>query len=407
VRILYLNYEWDLRESSGAATHIHELSTGLRRLGHDVVLCERRRGPNADARRPAVRGRPFRQRLAPFLHESAAMVRALANVREEGALLDRERPDVVLTRYSLHQLSSLLAARRRSIPIVFEVNGPPTYEYRRYHPQYWIVPGFGDAIERWTFRRANGMFVVSTTLKDYFVERGVPADRITVIPNGADPTVFRPDVVDRTLRSSYDTRDVVVAFVGSFGSFHGIETLKHVVAAVVPRDPHVKFLFIGEGPRSAELRTFCAAHALDPHVRFTGYVPRERVPSLMAAADILVAPYEAEPFFYFSPIKLFEYMATGRAVVAARLGQIAEIVHDGVDGLLYDPADPNDLAAKLLRLGRDPRERERLGRAARAVAEQQYSWDVNASRVATLLEGVVAGCERGPSLSPVSTARGA
>jgi glycosyltransferase involved in cell wall biosynthesis len=241
------------------------------------------------------------------------------------------------------------------------------------------------------------MFVVSTSLKRYFVERGVPSDLIAVIPNGADPALFRPDAADHAIRSSYGPRDVIISFVGSFSNFHGIETLKHIVATVAAHETDAKFLFVGEGSRSNDLRTFCATNGLSDRVRFTGHVPRERVPSLMAAADILVAPYEADEFFYFSPIKIFEYMASGRAMLAARLGQIAEVVRDGVDGVLYDPADPDELVAKLRDLIHAPADRTRLGRAAREAVEQRYSWDVNASRVAALLESAVIRQQRRPT----------
>jgi glycosyltransferase involved in cell wall biosynthesis len=165
-----------------------------------VIAIDRRRKPAPPARR-RERTRPRHDRPgAPAshrnLHEASAIRRALGNVRVEQAILAEHRPDVLLSRYSLHQVSSLIAARRLGLPIVFEVNAPAAYEYRRYLPQYKLVPGLGDRVEEWAFRRADGMFVVSSVLKQHFVERGIPADKIAVVPNGADPSVFRPDAAD-------------------------------------------------------------------------------------------------------------------------------------------------------------------------------------------------------------------
>ena len=393
MRVVYFNYEWDLREAVGAAAHIYELSSGLRRLGHEVIAIDRRRKPahgDSGSAGSASRSRGWRARLAPYLHEAAAIRRALGNIRREQAILEEHRPDVLLTRYSLHQVSSLIAARRLGLPIVFEVNAPAAYEYRRYLPQYKLLPGLGDRVEEWAFRRADGMFVVSSVLKRHFVERGVPAERIAVVPNGADPDVFRPDVSDAGARGTFGGDDVVIGFVGSFSSFHGIEVLKQVVAGLCPREPRARFLFVGEGTRSHDLREFCRASGYEDRVRFTGHVAREHVPALMAATDILVAPYSQEPFFYFSPIKLFEYMACGRAIVATRIGQIGDVIEDGRTGLLYEPDDTDGMIAKLSTLIRDQELRSAMGRRARSAVETDYSWTASARKVAALLEGAVA-----------------
>lgn len=391
MRILYLNYEWDLRECSGAAAHIHELASGLRRLGHTVTVCARHRKPetreNAASTRPsAVASGRVRRALQRHLHEPHAIARSVRNVGEESALIRQHKPDIVLTRYSLYQFSSLIAARRHRIPLVFEVNAPAAYEYRRYMPQFTLLPKLAEVAELATLKRADGLFVVSSELKRYFVERGIDERKIRAIPNGADVQLFTPETADPSVRRS--NADVIIAFVGSFSSFHGIEILKQVVPTVLSRNADARFLFVGEGTRSTELRDFCSARDLTSRVTFTGHVARERVPGLMAAADILVAPYAAENFFYFSPIKIFEYMATGRAVAAARIGQIAEVIDHDVNGVLYDPDRTDELTAVLLALASDPDRRARLGARARETIRREYSWDANAAKVAELLETV-------------------
>ncbi len=119
---------------------------------------------------------------------------------------------------------------------------------------------------------------------------------------------------------------------------------------------------------------------LQQAVTFTGGVAHEDVPQYLAAMDVAVAPYPPLDEFYYSPIKLFEYMAAGRAVVASRIGQVAEIVVDGVTGLLYEPGDRAALVNCLRRLQRDAALRNELGRRASAACSE-HTWSQNASRV--------------------------
>jgi glycosyltransferase involved in cell wall biosynthesis len=386
LRVVYFNYEWDLRASSGAATHITELTRNLELMGHQVAVHHRHRVPeheDANTGRASVPG--VRARLSPYLHEAAALARALRGVHVETEIIRRARPDVVLARHALHQFSSLLAARRCRVPIVFEVNAPLAFEYRRYRRHYRLSPALADWTEARTLARADAVFVVSNALKAHLADRGVPARNIAVIPNGADPTRFGPHAADPAVRARFGPRSIIVGFVGSFAGFHGVDLLRHAMARVLPARSNVLFLMVGRGRHSADLEAACRAGGFGERAVFTGFVPPARVPGLMATMDILLAPYPPESFFYFSPIKLFEYMASGRAILAARVGQIAEVLQDGINGLLYDPADADAFTNKLLQLADDAALRAHLGANARRTAERDYTWRTNAERVARVL----------------------
>jgi glycosyltransferase involved in cell wall biosynthesis len=406
MRVLYLNYEWDPRESTGALTHVRELSRGLADLGHDVRVVNRHRirrnGRSAAPGRATgeaatTPGGRWKERLSPLLHEAAAMARALQGVAIETRLIREVAPDIVLTRHSLHQFSSIVAARRCGLPVVYEVNAPAAYEYRHYRKQYWLIPGFAEWLEARMLARTDGMFVVSEILRRHLVDRGVRSDRVIVVPNGADVTRFHPGAADPEVRRMLGDNSVVVGFVGSFARFHGIEQLQHAIDFLCLRRPDVRFLLVGAGEMSGDLKAHCIREGLEDRVHFSGHVPPERVPALMACADILLAPYLAQEFFYLSPIKIFEYMAVGRSVLAARVGQIGEVIEDGVTGILYDPSDPASLSAGLLRLVEDPGLRRRLGDAARKVSEERYTWQASARSVSGLLEDTVARQRKGGS----------
>jgi len=387
MRICYLNYEWDLERSRGAATQIGETTSALERLGHQVVVVGRHRRPPG---RTPGRRRP----LGGWLWEAANHARSLWGVPAETGLFRFLRPDVILTLHAL-RFSSLPAARRLGIPVVFEVNASVPDEVRRYRPDLHLLPGLSSWIERRTLAAGDGVFVVSRLLRDYFVDRGLAPNNIDIIPNGADPDRFRPEAADPELRARFPGR-TLVGFAGSFARFHGLELLEQAVRRVPAH-----FVLAGEGDGLRRLRERLSGWT---NVTFLGGVPHERMPGILAAMDILVAPYPAQDFFYFSPIKLFEYMASGRAVVSARLGQIAEVVRDGENGVLYDPARPGDFVEKLTELAASPERRARLGAEARRTVVQGYTWDHHARRVAELLERVTSSVPR-PSVARAACAR--
>jgi glycosyltransferase involved in cell wall biosynthesis len=282
------------------------------------------------------------------------------------------------------------------VPIVFEVNAPLPLEYRRYHREFRLVPGLGEWTEAATLRAADAITTVSNVLRAHLIERGIPADRITVNPNGADLAAFRPEAADRELQARLGRDQLLVGFIGSFASFHGIAMLRAAIARVLPARPRVTFVMVGAGRLATELQEQCRQLGLAERVHFTGFVPRERVPGIAAAMDVLLAPYPPNDFFYFSPIKLFEYMASGRAVLAARVGQIAEVVEDCVNGMLHEPGDAADLSTKLLTLIDDASLRARLGRAARRTAEREYSWQANAIRLGNVIARAMATARPAP-----------
>lgn len=393
MRICYVNYEWDLNSSTGAATQILQTAAGLRRLGHDVEIVNRHRKP---AQRPGSHRRPG----FCWLWETAHHLRSVRGIGTEQELLRHRRPDVVLALHAL-RFSILVAARRLGIPVVLQVNASVPFEMRRYRPEVRLVPGLSEAIETRMLEAAEGVFVVSAALREYFAARGVGVEAVEVIPNGADPQQFRPEAADRSLRNRFPGR-TLVGFVGSFAGFHGLELLESAVAEAARRDVPAQFVFAGPGGERLARRL--AERGLERHVTFLGYLPHERVPGVIAAMDVLLAPYPPQECFYFSPLKVFEYLACGRAVLAAGLGQIAEVIHPGVNGLLYQPGEPGDFEAKLLRMVQDRELRERLGTQARRTVLRSYTWDHAARRIGALLERVTSSAPR-PTSGRAASAR--
>jgi glycosyltransferase involved in cell wall biosynthesis len=389
VRVAYFHY---LAPGDSALTHVAEFVRAARALGTAVDVHALHGGgaaaPNAaqppGAAAPTAPRSALRRRVARYLHEPKELSWNARHLRNEARILAANRPDVLLARARLLTASYVLSARRAGVPLVLEVNAP-VLESHSYADEYFHLPVVATALERWQLRAADGVVVVSSALRQYCVERhGLPADKIAVVPNGADIDRFRPDVAADPRGGPRDQAPVI-GFVGSFQEFHGADLLATMITRVARERPDTRFLLVGDGERAEVVRR--AVQPLGARVRMTGRVPHDAVPGLVAAFDIGVLPDTA---FYCSPLKVVEWMAAGRAVVAPGYPSLGDLVTDGVDGVLFTPRDPDALVRAVLALVDDPARRVALGRAARARAETRLTWRQNAERVLAACRDAIA-----------------
>jgi glycosyltransferase involved in cell wall biosynthesis len=174
--------------------------------------------------------------------------------------------------------------------------------------------------------------------------------------------------------------------MGTLKPWHGLSVLVEAFATFHQDHPNSRLLIVGDGPEQESLLADLSARGLlqTACAHLTGAVAPSQVPGLLASMDVAVAPCPHGASFYFSPLKVYEYMAAGRPVIASRIGQLANLIEDGVNGLLCPAGDPIALAAALNRLRRDPALRARLGRAARAAVLKNHTWDIVARRILDL-----------------------
>jgi glycosyltransferase involved in cell wall biosynthesis len=293
------------------------------------------------------------------------------------------RPDAVYQRHATFSCAGVVVSRVLGLPLVLEFNSSEVWKGR-----YWgglRLFGLAGLVERINLRAAELIVVVSQPLRQQLLSAGVSEHKIMVNPNGVDPDRFRPDLAGNEVRNRLGLQwATVVGFSGTFGLWHGVPTLAAVVPRVLAARPQARLLLIGDGPLRHLVEDVVHARGLESRVAMPGLVPHAEMPSYLAACDVLVSPH-ARPVdggeFFGSPTKLYEYMAAGRAIVASRVGQIAEAIEDGQTGLLVPPDDPDALFEAILRLIDDACLRASLGRAARARAEHRHTWRGNAERL--------------------------
>jgi glycosyltransferase involved in cell wall biosynthesis len=359
----------------GCSIHVQEVVRALKARGADVELFTLR-----------PEGAPPPGLESVRTHALAALPKGDRAAREQAALaanpaaravLEAAGPfDLVYERYSLWSFAGMEHARDRQVPGLLEVNAPLIEEQAAYR-ELADRAGAERAAER-AFAAATAILAVSEELAAYLGRYPAARGRVHVVPNGVDPERFLAG-----LRPSWPAAPGTwtVGFVSTFKPWHGLPTLVEAFDRLHRRDGSARLLLVGDGPGRADVEADLAARGLAEAVSFTGAVEPGAIPGLLASMDVAVAPYPELPCFYFSPLKVYEYMAAGLPVVVSRVGQLGQLIEHGVNGLVCPPGDPTALAEGLERLRQAPGLRARLGQAARARVLRGHTWDVVVGRI--------------------------
>jgi len=413
VRILYLCPDLGIPVlgRKGASVHVRELIAAFGRAGHSVVLAAPLLNKSPWEEPAKLESRLLHMPPAPAVVSAFYALKAFNETlgtedslpgelrrilydRDLAAQLMRRfenhAPDFIYERASLYSTAGVLLARELGRPLIVELNSPLSLEQATYR-----ATGLGDLAaraERWALSHSDAVLAVSSPLRDYAVSFGAEPDRVHVVPNGVDAELFKPAEPDPDVRKRWGLDDdSVLGFVGGLRPWHGVEVMPTLLERLAQRHPNLRLVIAGDGPLRGELERDLRERGLARNAVFTGWLAHEEVAALVRQFDVALAPYSRPDHdFYFSPLKLFEYMACGVAVVAAALGQIEEIVRDGETGLLYPPGEQDALLAACDRLLTDPDLRRRLGWVAAKEIHNHYTWDHNAERVVELARHLMA-----------------
>ena len=284
--------------------------------------------------------------------------------------------DVVHERFHVNPVDLLFLGKRK---YVLEVNDPAIE----------LAHGFKRVLYRWLVRMKYGRadaIVVQTETLGKIVSQHTDTP-VYVVSNGVDTARFRSGVKsDFRKRYGFSESDVVVTFVGSFREWHGVLD----VVRMAKRLGHAKFLLVGSGKLFSEVQR--EAVGVD-NVVLAGAVDYDDVPGIMAGSDVLIAPFSTEGFpeldkygFFWCPVKLFEYMASGRAIVSYGFSEVGKIVGDG--GMLADVGDFEGFVGMVSWLVDDEGFRSKLGDRARNLAKDRYDWGKRVDELRKVYEGI-------------------
>ena len=354
----------------GSSIHVQEVLRELLRQGHSIDLFAARLGGHCPNDLSHIRVHPLE---IPKVNDHGHREQALFGLNETvQRLLNRFGPyQLIYERYSLFAYAAMEFARIKAVPGILEVNSPLVEEQSTH--RVLVHQELAERTARRTMTAAGAVIAVSEAVGDHVRIQRLDSNGIHVIPNGVNPAKFN-------IKSSHGNRlhcgEFTVGFVGTLKSWHGVTELLKAFPSFLDRVPGSKLLIVGDGPELENLKlqaTELLGESQDRAV-FLGAVDPSLIPAFLQSMDIAVAPYLDQENFYFSPLKIFEYMAASLPIVASDVGQISELIVHGKSGLLVTPGSSQELSEALIELANRPDLCQQLGNQARKVVEERYTW---------------------------------
>jgi glycosyltransferase involved in cell wall biosynthesis len=401
-KVFYLLHNSLPHNSAGYATRTHGLLHQLNRGGWDVDGVTRLGYPydmpgGADlpdvAPQDVVDGVDYIRLLNgreiekknPLYSYAQRYSKALENLARQ------ERPGIIHAASNhWNGLTAVQSARRLGLPSVYEVRGLWEVTRGSRNPE-WAKGNMFKYMARMEADAAAGataVITITNALREEMIDRGVDGNKIMVVPNGVDTGRFTPIPRDEDLAAELGVQGKkVIGYVGSVLDYEGIELMLEATAAMSGRRDDFHVLVVGDGAELQRFQDFVRDNALESFVTFTGRVPHEDVERYYSLIDITPFPRLPLPVCEMvSPLKPFEAMAMGKAVIASNVAALAEIVTPGLNGLLHEKGDAEALRVELERLLDNPELVERLGDQARQWVVENRDWKSLAQRIGDLYE---------------------
>ncbi len=382
MRICYLCQDAGipLDGTKGAAAHVRSLVAAFRDSGHEVQILSPGANNTDGVKVPLPligevlppKGQKKIYRALRHLWLNVAMENTMTQV-----LMD-DKPDLIYERYSPFAVAGGIIARKIGVPHVLEVNSPLAREGKQYRGQ--ALPEAADTLELMALENAGLIITVSSELREELIRNGIQPGKVHVVPNGVDPKMFTPD---GEIYSEGFTEKYTLGFVGSLKPWHGIETMVEAFK-LLAHDPDIHLLVVGDGPMAEQLEALYEEYP--DQVLLARAVPHDEVPCYLRAMDVALAPYPFIQDFYFSPLKILEYMSAGIATVASDIGQVSELLENGKTGVLVPPGDKEALTNAILKLKEDGQLRARLGAEAAKEVREKHSWLQRSAEIINLVK---------------------
>jgi glycosyltransferase involved in cell wall biosynthesis len=388
MKIIYISSE-DMRKEGAGKTHFIEVAQNLVKLGNELLILlpgyqprDRKNYGLSVCYVPTFR----KNVLSYLLYEINSLLYLTFYIL-------KWKPDVIYLRQGLFEVFPPILARLFGVPYVIEKNGIMEDEFRS--------RGFSEIVikilrlaEEINFRLSDKIVCVTEGIKREIVRRyKVNEGKLVVIPNGANIELFRPlDKHECRRKLGLEEDAFYIGFVGSFAPWQGLDILIEAAKQLKEQGYcQIKYILVGSGERELSLRQKVREYKLEQEIRFIGRVTYEQVVYYVNACDIAIAPFtkERNSIIGVSPLKLYEYLACGRPVIASRVDGIKEVIEEGKCGYLFEPGDAEELAKRIIQSYQERDTLQEMGVRGRRLVESKYSWKMTAKRVVKVLNEII------------------
>lgn len=358
----------------GASLHVQEMINAFLQLHHDVTLFARRTGGEAPSTLVDVRVESLPKLSSDDPAELERL--AIASNADTARLLREQGPfDLIYERYSLWSHAGLSEAKAMGAVTVLEVNAPLISEQKTY--RYLNDEQAAIHASQQAFEAADVIVAVSEEVAVWLARFPQTRNKVRVLPNGVNYDRYRPFLP----RVANRRKPLTLGFLGTLKPWHGVDCLLQAYALIVREIPESRLRIIGDGPERENLEALCVTLGIADHVSFTGAVTPSQVPHQLGEMDIGIAPYPKLDEFYFSPLKIYEYMASGLPVIASDIGQIRQLIAHEQTGLLTPAGDIDAIANAVIWLHRNPQESNRIARNGQSKVLREHTWSAIAGQV--------------------------
>ncbi|CAN2045905.1 putative Glycosyltransferase subfamily 4-like N-terminal domain-containing protein [Candidatus Magnetomoraceae bacterium gMMP-13] len=371
--------------------HISGVINGLKKKGHDVVEVALITGdhndiykiPEQSKKTKAGTGKYFKifaEYFPNFLFRVAELCYNFVGLYKLISTIFKNRDvDFIYDRYAYFSFVPVLIGKIFKIPVILEVNIVTDLKDTRKLELAWLC----RVIEQWVVKNCKKVFVISDLLKKTIVKnKGLDKEKIIVQPNGCDldlPSVDISHIINTKLMEQLD-RKTIICFLGRLLLWYNLDKLIEIIAELQNNYPDIVLMIIGDGAEKERLLRCVDEFNQNKNIIFTGRVSHQEAMSLIAHCDLCVIPATNE---WTSPVKLFEYMGMGKAVVAPDIKSISSVMSDGVHGRLFKQDDFVEFKKCLATLIKDTKLRETMGQNGRKHIKNNYTWDHVAERIIT------------------------
>lgn len=365
-------YHHRTRGEGAEGIHIKEIFNAFKRNGHNIEMVSLTNKNLVSNKEKLINKKEynyFKEKMIKVLRKVFALTYNIPGYLTLKKRMSQDT-DFIYERYSLYNVAGTMISKKFDIPLILEVNAPYAHEIEEHEKP--LFPKFAKKIEKKVFNEAYRIIVVSESLKKYLLRLGVNDEKIIVMHNGVDFKRFNPSISGEKVRKKYSLENKqIIGFIGGLEPHHGLVQL---LEAAENLDSNASLLLVGSGSLEADLKDIATDRAID--VIFTGRIPHDEVPEHIAAMDICIKP-DANP--YCSPMKIFEYMAMKKPIIAGDTSSVREILNDK-KSLLVQPS-PIDIKNAIDKLINDEGLKKDLSSNAYSHLVENYSWDKNVINV--------------------------